>query len=124
MYAQQIKLIEDIDESLIVNLGGDALIDANLLAETIKDVVNLVEYSKREISPRTNVELKVDAFQPGSFEIAFKAVFDVLSSDAAGNIAGVLALVMAAVPIIIRITKHLGGKKPSKIEKKKQLILW
>ena len=25
---------------------------------------------------------------------------------------------MAAVPIIIRITKHLGGKKPSKIEKK------
>ncbi|MGI6602164.1 MAG: hypothetical protein ACOX3P_00805 [Saccharofermentanales bacterium] len=118
MYAQQIKLIEDIDESLIVNLGGDALIDANLLAETIKDVVNLVEYSKREISPRTNVELKVDAFQPGSFEIAFKAVFDVLSSDAAGNIAGVLALVMAAVPIIIRITKHLGGKKPSKIEKK------
>ncbi len=116
MSAQQLKWIKDVNESLIVNMGGEALIDANLLADTIKDVVNLVDYSKREISPSTNVELKVEAFQPSSFQIAFNAIFDVLGSDISGNIASVLSFVIAAVPCIITIAKHLGGKKPKSVE--------
>lgn len=115
--SRQEIIFDKVDGSLTVSLGGDNFVDANLLAETIKDVVKLVEYSQQEISPNTNVELKIKAFQPGSFEIALVAIFDFISSDKMGNIASFASLILTAVPAVFSFAKFLSGRNAKKIKK-------
>lgn len=118
MNYQQISLATQINESLVVNMGGVDCIDATLLTDVIKSVVSIVEYSKQEISPKSNVELKIQAFESGSFEVVFNAIFEILKDNEVANIATTAGGIITGVVGVIELAKHLRGKKPKKVEKK------
>lgn len=120
--ADQVSLGEIMEDSLTVKLGGDNSIDAELLANTIKSVVDLIECSRNEVSPNSNLNLKVEAFSVGSFEIWFKAIFEIITSDKVANAATVVTSIGGGVIGALKIAKLLSGKKPSEVKKEEKSV--
>lgn len=105
--------IEKKKERLIFIFGGENDIDINLLVNTLSGISESyknVIYSK---VPEANVELKIEAFNKGSFEINISSTISAIPPIIQG--------IQLAIPYvnlfldIIKLKKNLKGKRPKKI---------
>jgi hypothetical protein len=113
-------LHEVIDTApLVVSLGGDTSVDAELLVRTIHNFVDLVEYAKQDISPESDIRLSVKAFRPGSFVIDFEAIVKLLTSDGFANFVTSTGAIVTVLVGLFKLAKHLIGQKPKNIEQDK-----
>lgn len=123
MNNKQIDFRTNISEPLTVRLAGSNIIDAKLLSDTIKSFVEIIEGARDEISEDTSVQLQVEAFRDGSFIIDFNAVFEMLTNPGSANFVEVTSGIVGAVISVMKLVKHLKGKKPSNVEEKTDKIL-
>jgi hypothetical protein len=105
--------IENNKEQLIFTFDGENNVDINLLANAlggISEAYKNVIYAK---SPEANLELKIEAFNKGSFEVIISSVVSTIplfipaSQNALSNVRLFLD--------IVKLKQDLKGKKPSKI---------
>lgn len=103
----QVSLLHEEKESLSLQFGGDNNIDANLLASSIENIVQIIEYARDEATPDTPIRLTVKAVRPGSFIIDFEGAIETLS-----NLNGALGLVITLSIGVIKLVKWLKGRAP------------
>lgn len=113
---EQISLLDTESEILKVHLGGEDTIDASLLADIIENFITLVDDTKSGISKETPVQLRVKAFQPGSFEVLFEAVTEIFASDKAANSLTVLSVLSSGVIGLFKLAKHIKGNKAAVVD--------
>ena len=110
---------ENSTEKFIFSFGGGKQIDAVAFAETVKEIVNLLQISAKEYDDNAEVRLDIHANQEGSFESILEAIVSIknyaasilpeINTSTAKNIVG-------TVKDIFDIRKHLKGKKAKKIQ--------
>ena len=101
-----------------IRLDGDNNIDALLLSEMIKSFDTLTKHVARISQPEAQVELKVSAFNEGSFEICFDTIIELAPTllFIAPEIQQYAPSVIKSIKGMLDVKKHLGGERPKKIE--------
>lgn len=118
----QISIESNIDEPLIVHLGGEDTVDAILLTETINTFIKLVEKSRNEIAPDLGVQLKVKALKQGSFQIDFSAIFKAMSTEEFSNFVTTATFIIGGVKGVFEFVKFLKGKNPKSVKESENLV--
>jgi len=100
-----------------IRFSGENEIDASLLAKTINDIAELTKIAAKEECHEVNAKLNVVVFEPGSFQIDFSAIVEMLPTlmTGVGIVAGLTLTVVKNVKGIFDIKKHIGDKKAKSI---------
>lgn len=98
--------------------GGENEIDATLLIDTMKEVVESLQYITTKIEPGASIKVNISSFQAGSFEIKLKTIVELAKSIPWKENLGVAATMVTILKGSLEIKKHLKGKRPKKVEYK------
>lgn len=110
------NLVESRSE-FSLHLDGESEIDANILANTIRDMAEITKVTAHEVNPEAYLKMNVTAFKNGSFQIDFSAVCAAAESltTAAIPAATLAATVIGGVKGVFEIKKLLKGKRPKEV---------
>lgn len=97
-------------------LEGESSISVDTLTDILNNTVEIVNQIVRG-EPDTYVNLKITKFSTGSFDIYFHAVAEQIQNIITEP-ETVAAGIVAAVSGVFGLVKHLGGKRPKKIDEK------
>lgn len=109
------QLIESRD-SFKVSFGGPSSIDAEAFARTIQNIVHIVQESSKIVDPKCFVRLEINKTQEGSFETILDAIARHTETLFTNTNITVATAIIGGVVGLFQIKKHLGGKKPLRVE--------
>lgn len=107
--------VESTNEQLIFTFDGENNVDINLLVKTLSGISESYKNVIYANNPKANVELKIEAFNEGSFEVIISSVVSIVPS-----IIPIAQIALSNVKLfldIVKLKKDLKGKKPSEIIK-------
>lgn len=109
------NLLDNNSEQMVFVFEGNSSVSVNLLVKTLSGVFESYESMVSSIDDSAKLDLKVETFKRGSFEIVFSALVE--------NLPPMLQLFQETVPTvktfmeILKIKKDLKGQKPASVEK-------
>lgn len=114
------------NKSLKIKFGGESSqINAKTFLNSLASFVSIVEEIDHELFHDNNIEVKINAIEPGSFVIdiellatAYEALAPLINRENFYALSEIVAMIVG----LYEIRKHLKGKKAKEIEKDKGSI--
>lgn len=100
-----------------ISFGGENEIEVKTLVNSLKTVMNLIEYVSKEIEGCNDIKIKIKDTQKGSFEVNFEVIASVIPFIFTVQNINLAKTCIETICGLINIKKHLKGEKPKKVER-------